>query len=193
VRPKTPTVCFPPSTKVIQPFGRMNCALSSFKSKLENVNNSFADRIHVIANMPQLCVAAYSCLEGMRLPPLGHCCLSSIAYVGDSHYLDIISINAVVINAHLCSHSEHMFVNKFYGTKTNHYGWRAGLVDSAVPDTIDRFSSKVMFNVILLHRCRHGWFCQAIVIEMAESAAARLSTSPILSCSMLALLFNVGS
>jgi hypothetical protein len=56
--------------------------------------------------MPQLSVAAYGCLEGMWLPTSGHCCLNSIAYIGDSHYLDIDNNNAVIINAHLCSHSE---------------------------------------------------------------------------------------
>jgi hypothetical protein len=56
--------------------------------------------------MPQLCVAAYGCLEGMWLPTSGHYCLNSIAYIGDSHYLDIDSINVVIINAHLYSHSE---------------------------------------------------------------------------------------
>jgi hypothetical protein len=54
-----------------------------------------------------LCVAAYGCLDGMWLPTSGHCCLSSITYIGDSRYLDMISNNAVIINAHLCSHSEH--------------------------------------------------------------------------------------
>jgi hypothetical protein len=62
--------------------------------------------IEGVANMPQLCVAAYGCLEGIWLPTLGHCCLSSTAYIDDSHYLDTISNNAVIINAHLCSHSE---------------------------------------------------------------------------------------
>jgi hypothetical protein len=57
--------------------------------------------------MPQLCVTAYGCLEGIWLPTLEHCCLSSTAYIDDSHYLDIISNNAVIINVHLCSHSEH--------------------------------------------------------------------------------------
>jgi hypothetical protein len=60
---------------------------------------------NIVANMPQPCSAAYRCLEGMWLPTLGHCCLSSITYIGDSHYLDIISINAVIINAHFRSHS----------------------------------------------------------------------------------------
>jgi hypothetical protein len=59
-----------------------------------------------VTNMPQLCVAAYGCLEGMWLPTSGHYCLNSITYIGDNHYLDIDSINAVIINAHLCSHSE---------------------------------------------------------------------------------------
>jgi hypothetical protein len=45
--------------------------------------------------MPQLCIAAYGCLEGLWLPTPGHCCLSSIAYIGDSHYLDINSNNVV--------------------------------------------------------------------------------------------------
>jgi hypothetical protein len=40
------------------------------------------------------------------LPTSGHYCLSSITYIGDSRYLDVISINAVIINAHLYSHSE---------------------------------------------------------------------------------------
>jgi hypothetical protein len=57
--------------------------------------------------MPQLCAEAYGCLDGMWLPTPGYCCLSSITYIGDSRYLDMISINAVIINAHLCSHSEH--------------------------------------------------------------------------------------
>jgi hypothetical protein len=65
-----------------------------------------------VANMPQLCVAAYGCLEGMWLPTSGHCCLNSIAYIGDSHYLDIDSINAVIINAHLCSHSEQFLFSR---------------------------------------------------------------------------------
>jgi hypothetical protein len=56
--------------------------------------------------MPQLCVAAYGCLEGIWLPTLGHCCLSSTAYIDDCHYLDIVNNNAVIINVHLCSHSE---------------------------------------------------------------------------------------
>jgi hypothetical protein len=56
--------------------------------------------------MPQLCVAAYGCLEGIWLPTLGHCCLSSTTYIDDCHYLDTISNNAVIINAHLYSHSE---------------------------------------------------------------------------------------
>jgi hypothetical protein len=56
--------------------------------------------------MPQLCAAAYGCLDGMWLPTPGYCCLSSITYIGDSRYLDMISNNAVIINAHLCSHSE---------------------------------------------------------------------------------------
>jgi hypothetical protein len=60
-----------------------------------------------VANMPQLCVTAYSCLEGIWLPTLEYCCLSSTAYIDDSHYLDMISNNAVIINAHLCSHLEH--------------------------------------------------------------------------------------
>jgi hypothetical protein len=60
-----------------------------------------------VANMPQLCVVAYGCLEGIWLPTLGHCCLSSTAYIDGSHYLDIVNNNAVIINAHLCSHSEH--------------------------------------------------------------------------------------
>jgi hypothetical protein len=59
-----------------------------------------------VANMPQLCVTAYGCLEGIWLPTLGYCCLSSTAYIDDCHYLDTISNNAVIINAHLCSHSE---------------------------------------------------------------------------------------
>jgi hypothetical protein len=59
-----------------------------------------------VANMPQLCAAAYGCLDGMWLPTPGYYCLSSITYIGDSRYLDMISINAVIINAHLCSHSE---------------------------------------------------------------------------------------
>jgi hypothetical protein len=59
-----------------------------------------------VANMPQLCAAAYGCLEGMWLPTLGYRYLSSIVYIVDSHYLDMISNNAVIINAHLCSHSE---------------------------------------------------------------------------------------
>jgi hypothetical protein len=59
-----------------------------------------------VANMPQLCVAAYGCLEGIWLPTLGHYCLSSTAYIDDSHYLDIVNNNAVIINVHLCSHSE---------------------------------------------------------------------------------------
>jgi hypothetical protein len=57
--------------------------------------------------MPKLCVTAYGCLEGIWLPTLEHCCLSSTAYIDDSHYLDIISNNAVIINVHLCSRSEH--------------------------------------------------------------------------------------
>jgi hypothetical protein len=56
-----------------------------------------------VANMPQPCVAACGCVEGIWLPSLGHCCLSSTAYIGDSHYLDKISINAVIVNAHLCA------------------------------------------------------------------------------------------
>jgi hypothetical protein len=64
----------------------------------------------VVVNMPQLCVAAYGRLEGMWLPTSGHCCLSSITYIGDSRYLDMISINAVIINAYLCSHSEQCIV-----------------------------------------------------------------------------------
>jgi hypothetical protein len=64
--------------------------------------------------MPQLCVAAYGCLEGMWLPTSGHCCLNSIAYIGDSHYLDIDSNNAVIINVHLCSHSEHELTRVHY-------------------------------------------------------------------------------
>jgi hypothetical protein len=63
-------------------------------------------RSSYVANMPQLCVAAYGCLDGMWLPTSGHCCLSSITYIGDSRYLDMISNNAVIINANLCSHSE---------------------------------------------------------------------------------------
>jgi hypothetical protein len=60
----------------------------------------------LVANMPQLCVAAYSCLEGIWLPTLGHYYLSSTAYIDNSHYLDIVNINAVIINTHLYSHSE---------------------------------------------------------------------------------------
>jgi hypothetical protein len=60
--------------------------------------------------MPQLCAAAYGCLKGMWLPTLGHCCLSSIVYIVDRHYLDMISINAVIIDTHLCSHSKHHVV-----------------------------------------------------------------------------------
>jgi hypothetical protein len=71
-------------------------------SQRQNVCQSYR-----VANMPQLCAAAYGCLEGIRLPTLGHCCLSSIVYIGDSRYLDIISNNAVIINVHLCSHSQH--------------------------------------------------------------------------------------
>jgi hypothetical protein len=56
--------------------------------------------------MPQLCVAAYGCLEGMWLPTSGYYCLNSITYIGNSHYLDIDSNNAVIINMHLYSHSE---------------------------------------------------------------------------------------
>jgi hypothetical protein len=56
--------------------------------------------------MPQLCIAAYSCLEGMWLPTLGHYYLNSITYIGDSHYLDIDSDNAVIINMYLYSHLE---------------------------------------------------------------------------------------
>jgi urea transporter len=61
----------------------------------------------LVVNMPQLCATAYGCLEGMWLPTLGYCCLSSIIYIVDSHYLDMISNNAVIINVHLCSHLEH--------------------------------------------------------------------------------------
>jgi hypothetical protein len=52
--------------------------------------------------MPQLCAAAYGWLEGIWLPTLGHCCLSSIVYIVDSHYLDMIKNNAVVTDVHLC-------------------------------------------------------------------------------------------
>jgi hypothetical protein len=60
--------------------------------------------------MPQLCAAAYGCLEGMWLPTLGHCCLSSIVHIASSHYLDMITINA-----HLHSHSEHKVHSELVG------------------------------------------------------------------------------
>jgi hypothetical protein len=60
----------------------------------------------IVANMPQLCAAAYGCLEGTWLPTLGHYCLSSIVYIAGSHYPDTISNNTVIVNAHLHSHSE---------------------------------------------------------------------------------------
>jgi hypothetical protein len=51
----------------------------------------------IVASMPQLCAAAYGCLEGTWLPTLGHYCLSSIVYIPGSHYPDTISNNTVIV------------------------------------------------------------------------------------------------
>jgi hypothetical protein len=65
----------------------------------------FVNLFDDVANMPQLCAVAYDCLEGMWLPTLGHCCLSSIVHIAGNHYLDMININA-----HSHSLSEQMIV-----------------------------------------------------------------------------------
>jgi hypothetical protein len=79
----------------------------------------------------------------------------------------------------------YMFVDTLDGAKTIHDKLQGShcveyitheafrVADVPIPDTIDRFSSKITFTVTLLHHCRHGRFSQAMVIEMAKSAAAR--------------------
>jgi hypothetical protein len=46
----------------------------------------------VVTNMPQLCTAAYGACTAARTAAQ-----SSITYIADSHYLDMISNNAVIV------------------------------------------------------------------------------------------------